>query len=50
MVDIVRAVLEARRARGAEGSMRAVAVPVVVRALQTADGMGEALIARGVDD
>jgi biotin transport system permease protein len=50
MVDIVRAVLEARRARGAEGSMRAVAVPVVVRALQTADGMGEALIARGIDD
>jgi biotin transport system permease protein len=50
MVEIVRAVLEARRARGAEGSMRAVAVPVVVRALQTADGMGEALIARGVDD
>lgn len=50
MVEIVRAVLEARRARGAEGSMRAIAVPVVVRALQTADGMGEALIARGVDD
>lgn len=50
MVEIVRAVLEARRARGAEGSMRAVAVPVVVRALQTADGMGEALIARGIDD
>jgi biotin transport system permease protein len=50
MVEIVRAVLEARRARGAEGSIRAIAVPVVVRALQTADGMGEALIARGVDD
>ena len=50
MVEIVRAVLEARRARGAEGSMRAIAVPVVVRALQTADGMGEALTARGVDD
>lgn len=50
MHDLVRAVLEARKARGAEGSMRAIAVPVVVRALQTADAMGEALAARGVDD
>ncbi|WP_350349580.1 CbiQ family ECF transporter T component [Agromyces sp. G08B096] len=50
MHEIVRAVLEARKARGAESSLRAVAVPVVVRALQTADAMGEALAARGVDD
>lgn len=50
MAEIVRAVLEARKARGAEGSLRAVAVPVVVRALQTADAMGEALVARGFDD
>jgi biotin transport system permease protein len=50
MHDLVRAVLEARKARGAEGSLRAIAVPVVVRALQTADAMGEALAARGVDD
>lgn len=50
MSEIVRAVLEARRARGVEGSMRAVAVPVVVRSLQTADAMGEALLARGFDD
>jgi biotin transport system permease protein len=50
MAEIVRAVLEARKVRGAEGSLRAVAVPVVVRALQTADAMGEALVARGFDD
>lgn len=48
--EIVGEVLEARRARGAEGSIRAVAVPVVVRALRSADRLGEALIARGVDD
>lgn len=50
MHEIVHAVMEARKARGAEGSLRAIAVPVVVRALQTADAMGEALAARGVDD
>ncbi|WP_136708013.1 energy-coupling factor transporter transmembrane protein EcfT [Agromyces sp. H66] len=50
MTEIVRAVLDARRARGVEGSLRAVAVPVVVRSLQTADAMGEALVARGFDD
>lgn len=50
MAEIVRAVLDARRARGADGSLRAVAVPVVVRSLQTADAMGEALVARGFDD
>ena len=50
MTEIVVAVLEARKARGAERSVRAIAVPVVVRALQTSDAMGEALIARGFDD
>ncbi|GAA1790950.1 energy-coupling factor transporter transmembrane component T family protein [Agromyces lapidis] len=50
LADIVREVLEARRARGAEGSIVALAVPVIVRALQTADHLGEALIARGFDD
>ncbi|QAY73686.1 energy-coupling factor transporter transmembrane protein EcfT [Agromyces protaetiae] len=50
MTEIVREVLDARRARGVEHSLRAVAVPVVVRALRTAEGMGEALIARGADD
>lgn len=48
--EIVAEVLDARKARGGEGSIRAVAVPVVVRALRTADQLGEALMARGVDD
>ncbi|QEO15655.1 energy-coupling factor transporter transmembrane protein EcfT [Agromyces intestinalis] len=50
LAEIVRAVIEARRARGAEGSPLALAVPVVVRALQSADELGDALIARGFDD
>jgi biotin transport system permease protein len=43
-------VREARAARGAERSVRAFAVPLVIRALQHADRLGEALAARGVDD
>lgn len=50
MVDIVREVSEARKARGAGFSLRAMAAPAVVRALRSADAMGDALIARGVDD
>jgi biotin transport system permease protein len=50
MVDIVRAVSEARKARGAGFSLRAMAAPAVVRALRAADAMGDALVARGVDD
>ncbi|UOQ88739.1 energy-coupling factor transporter transmembrane protein EcfT [Agromyces endophyticus] len=50
LAEIVREVVEARKARGAEGSVVALAVPVIVRALQTADHLGEALIARGFDD
>lgn len=48
--ELCREVLDARRARGASGSPRAFAVPVVIRTLRTADAIGEALIARGVDD
>ncbi|MET0725022.1 MAG: energy-coupling factor transporter transmembrane protein EcfT [Leifsonia sp.] len=48
--EIVAAVLDARRARGVDRSLRALAVPVIVRSLQAADELGEALIARGVDD
>lgn len=43
-------VREARAARGAERSVRAFAVPLVIRALRHADRLGEALAARGVDD
>ncbi len=50
LVDIVGAVTEARKARGAGFSLRAIAAPTVVRALRSADAMGDALIARGVDD
>lgn len=50
MVDIVGAVTQARKARGADFSLRALVVPAVVRALRRADAIGDALIARGVDD
>ena len=50
VAEIVTEVLEARKARGAPGSIVALAVPVVVRSLYAADALGEALIARGLDD
>ena len=50
VTDIVREVLEARKARGTRGTLRALAVPVIVRSLYAADALGEALAARGVDD
>lgn len=50
VTEIVREVLEARRARGTRGTLRALAVPVIVRSLYAADALGEALAARGVDD
>ncbi len=50
LVDIVREVSEARKARGTGFSLRSMAGPAVVRALRVADAMGDALIARGVDD
>lgn len=50
VADIVREVIEARTARGTRGSLLSIAVPVVVRSLYAADALGEALIARGLDD
>ncbi|MFD3812916.1 energy-coupling factor transporter transmembrane component T family protein [Rhodococcus sp. NPDC058639] len=47
---VVTRVTEARKARGLGFSLRALVVPVVVGALMTAEAMGEALAARGVDD
>lgn len=41
---------DARRARGAERSPRALLVPFVVRAVRYAQHTGDALAARGVDD
>ncbi|WP_111767760.1 energy-coupling factor transporter transmembrane component T family protein [Nakamurella deserti] len=50
---IVGDVVQARKARGVTGlrnSALALAAPAVVRALRTADSLGDALRARGVDD
>ncbi|MGV0838508.1 energy-coupling factor transporter transmembrane component T family protein [Mycolicibacterium thermoresistibile] len=49
MIDTVRQVEEARRARGLRFSPRIVVAPVIVAALRTADGFAEALTARGMD-
>jgi biotin transport system permease protein len=50
LIGIVDEVSQARKARGLGFSPAALVVPVVVRALRSADAMGEALIARGADD
>lgn len=50
LVTLGQEVRDARRARGAERSARAFAVPLVIRAVRHADRLGEALAARGVDD
>ncbi len=47
---IVGEVFEARKARGTQGSLLSLAVPVIVRSLQSAEALGDALIARGFDD
>ena len=50
LAGIAGEVQQARAARGAERSVRAFAVPFVIRSLRHADRLGEALEARGVDD
>lgn len=50
LVTVIGEVQQARRARGVGFSLMAVAAPTVVRALRHADALGDALIARGVDD
>ncbi len=50
LARIATEVREARAARGAQRSVRGYAVPMVIRTVRHADRMGEALIARGVDD
>jgi biotin transport system permease protein len=50
LARIAGEVQQARAARGAERSLRAFAVPFVIRSLRHADRLGEALEARGVDD
>jgi len=43
-------VSDARKARGLERSVRALAVPLVVRTVRHAERTGDALMARGLDD
>jgi biotin transport system permease protein len=43
-------VRDAQRARGLQASPRAFAVPLLVRSLRQAQALGEALLARGLDD
>jgi biotin transport system permease protein len=50
VVSLAEEVRDAQRARGLTASPRAYAVPLVIRSLRHADELGEALIARGVDD
>jgi biotin transport system permease protein len=50
LVETLAEARDARRARGLERSARALLVPVVVRTMRQADRLGEALVARGVDD
>lgn len=50
LVGVIDEVNQARKARGAGWSVRALAAPAMVRTLRVADAMGEALQARGADD
>ncbi len=50
LARIAGEVREARVARGAQRSARALAVPMVIRTVRHADRLGEALVARGADD
>lgn len=50
VVALAEQVRDAQRARGLTASPRAFAVPLIVRSLRHADALGEALVARGVDD
>ena len=50
IVGLAEEVRDAQRARGLVASPRAFAVPLIVRSLRHADALGDALVARGVDD
>ena len=50
VVGLAEQVREAQRARGLGASPRAFVVPLIVRSLRHADALGEALVARGVED
>ena len=50
VAQLAEEVRDAQRARGLTASPRAYAVPLIIRSLRHADELGEALVARGVDD
>lgn len=50
VLGLAEQIRDAQRARGVRLSPRAFAVPLLVRALRHAQRMGDALIARGLDD
>ncbi len=50
VIGLAEEVRDAQRARGLTASPRAFAVPLIVRSLRHADALGDALVARGVDD
>jgi biotin transport system permease protein len=50
VVGLAEEVRDAQLARGLTSSPRAFAVPLIVRSLRHADALGEALVARGVED
>lgn len=50
VIGLAEEVRDAQRARGLGASPRAFAVPLIVRSLRHADALGEALMARGLDD
>jgi len=50
VLGLAEQIRDAQRARGRRASPRAFAVPLLVRALRHAQQLGDALVARGVDD
>jgi biotin transport system permease protein len=50
VLGLAEQIRDAQRARGRSASPRAFAVPLLVRALRHAQQLGDALVARGVDD
>ena len=50
VLGLAEQIRDAQRARGLRASPRAFAVPLLVRALRHAQQLGDALVARGVDD
>ena len=50
VVGLAEEVRDAQRARGLMASPRAFVVPLIVRSLRHADALGDALVARGVED